>query len=111
MALEDAVVLAKCLRDIPNIEQTFGTYERLRRERTAKMFEFGQRGDSGKYVTGPLQQWFRDLTTPIFLKLFANPKASEWIYSYRIDWDEPTRAFAPASGEGREPVSPAGVTK
>lgn len=97
MALEDAVVLAKCLRDIPALEQAFETYEQLRRERTTKMFDLGQRSDSGKFVTGTVQQWFRDLTTPLFLKLFANPKASDWIYSYRVDWDAPVTAYTPAS--------------
>lgn len=87
MALEDAVVLAKSLRDMPDLEQAFETYEHLRRERTEKMFDLGQRSDSGKFITRPLQQWFRDLTTPVFLKLFANTKASNWIYSYRVDWD------------------------
>ncbi len=111
MALEDAVVLAKCLQDLPNLEQAFGTYEQLRRERTAKMFELGQRGDAGKFVTRPLQQWFRDLTTPLFLKLFANPKASDWIYSYRVEWDEPIRACTPAASSGQQTVSPAGATK
>ncbi len=89
---EDAVVLAKCLRDVPDLEQAGVIYEQLRRERTVKMYEVGERGDAGKYVVEPLKQWFRDLTTPIFLKLFANPKASNWMYSYRIDWDEPIRA-------------------
>jgi hypothetical protein len=81
------------------------TCEQLRRERTAKMFEVGQRGDAGKFVTRPLQQWFRDLTTPIFLKLFANPKASDWIYSYRVNWDAPMTADMPDSTESREMVS------
>lgn len=111
MALEDADVLAKCLRDIPDIEQAFGTYEHLRRERTAKMLELGQRGDAGKFVTGSLQQWFRDLTTPIFLKLFANPKASNWIYSYSVDWDEPVTAHTPGSSESREMGSHVGMAK
>jgi 2-polyprenyl-6-methoxyphenol hydroxylase-like FAD-dependent oxidoreductase len=88
MALEDAAILAKCLRDIPDLEQAFTSYEHLRRERTTKMFEVGEHGDSGKHETRPMQQWFRDLLTPIFLKLFANPKASDWMYSYRINWDE-----------------------
>jgi 2-polyprenyl-6-methoxyphenol hydroxylase-like FAD-dependent oxidoreductase len=90
MALEDSGVLAKCLGDTPDLERAFATYERLRRERTKKMFDVGRRGDSGKYVVGRSRQWLRDLTTPIFLKLFANPKASEWMYSYRIDWNETT---------------------
>jgi len=94
MALEDAAVLAKCLRDIPDLQQAFEAYENLRRERTTKMFDLGERGDSGKFVTGSMQQWFRDLTTPIFLRLFANPKASDWIYSYKVDWDSPVLAGA-----------------
>ncbi len=56
MALEDAAVLAKRLRDIPDLEQAFATYERLRRARPAKMFDLGQRGDSGKFVTGAVRQ-------------------------------------------------------
>ncbi len=108
MALEDAVVLAKCLRDIPDMEQALGTYEQLRRERTEKMFELGERSDSGKFVTGPIQQWFRDLTTPIFLKLFANPKASDWIYSYQVDWDAPLAAHTLDPIEDEKVVSHTG---
>jgi len=111
MALEDAAVVAKCLRDIPGVEQAFGTFEQLRRKRTAKMFELGQRGDSGKFVTRPIQQWFRDLTTPIFLKLFANPKASDWIYSYKVNWDEPLSVQADGSSENQEVVSQVGATR
>lgn len=92
MALEDAAILAKCLRDIPDLEQAFTTYEHMRRERTIKMYEVGERGDSGKHVVDPMKQWFRDLTTPFFLKLFANPKASDWMYSYRVNWDAPAIA-------------------
>jgi 2-polyprenyl-6-methoxyphenol hydroxylase-like FAD-dependent oxidoreductase len=93
MALEDAIVLAKCLRYIPDLEQAFATYEHLRRERTVKVFDVGQRGDSGKHVVRPMQQWFRDVTTPVFLKLFANPKASDWMYSYRVDWETKISAY------------------
>ncbi|WP_219639155.1 NAD(P)/FAD-dependent oxidoreductase [Cohnella sp. CFH 77786] len=93
MALEDAAVLAKCLRDFSDAEQAYATYERLRRERTAKMYEVGRHGDSGKHVTGPFKQWFRDLTTPVFLKLFANPKASDWMYSYRVDWNSKVSGY------------------
>ncbi len=88
MALEDAAILAKCLRDIPDAEQALTMYEYLRRERTAKMYEVAERGDSGKFATRPFQQWMRDLMTPIFLSLFANPKASEWMYTFKIAWDE-----------------------
>ncbi|QBD75850.1 FAD-dependent monooxygenase [Ktedonosporobacter rubrisoli] len=97
MALEDAVVLAKCLRDIPDQEQALITYEHLRRERTTKIYKLGVNGDLGKHKVKPFDVWFRDLTTPIFLKLFANPKATEWIYSYQIDWNAPVVAQTPAA--------------
>lgn len=97
MALEDAVVLAKCLRDIPDLEQAFATYEHLRRERTTRIYKLGVNGDLGKHKIRPMDVWFRDLTTPIFLKLFANEKASAWIYSYRVDWETKVKAAVPAA--------------
>ena len=111
MALEDAAVLAKCLRDIPDVEQAFTSFEHLRRERTSKMYEVGVRGDAGKHVINPMKQWFRDLTTPIFLKLFANPKASDWMYSYRIDWNAKVEGAAAETGSRHETVSAAGAEK
>jgi 2-polyprenyl-6-methoxyphenol hydroxylase-like FAD-dependent oxidoreductase len=89
MALEDAATLARCLRDIPDPARAFATYERLRRERTTKMYELGVRQDAGKFVTGALRRSVRDLATPVFLRLFANPKASQWIYNYDVAWDDP----------------------
>lgn len=107
MALEDAAILAKCLRDIPDLEQAFTTFEHLRRERTKKMFDVGERGDSGKHVTQSAKQWFRDLTTPIFLKLFANEKASAWMYDYRVNWNARVTASGVTSRAKREPVNQA----
>ena len=111
LALEDAGVLAKCLRDIPDVEQAFATYEHLRRPRTVKMYQVGVQGDSGKHMVRPMQQWFRDLVSPIFLKLFASPKASNWMYSYRVDWDTPITAHANASNGSRETVSSGSAAK
>lgn len=89
MALEDAGVLARCLCDISDLEEAFATFERLRRERTEKMFKQGQQNDSGKYMNGPVRGRVRDVMLPVMLKLFANPKASDWIYSYSVDWGAP----------------------
>jgi len=89
LALEDAMMLAKCLRDLPDLEQAFATYERLRRARVERMVRHGRNAGQGKVMTNPVQVWLRDRLTPVFLKLFANPKALDWIYSYQVDWDEP----------------------
>src|SRR5918995_7230289 len=37
LAMEDALVVAKCLRDIPDTGRAFAAYERLRRERAKKV--------------------------------------------------------------------------
>ena len=89
LALEDAMMLAKCLRDLPDLEQAFATYERLRRARVERMVRHGRNAGQGKVMTNLVQVWLRDRLTPVFLKLFANPKALDWIYSYQVDWDEP----------------------
>jgi len=89
LALEDSLVLAQCLRDLPDLEQAFATYERLRRARVERMVQHGRNAGQGKVMTHPMQVWLRDRLTPVFLKLFANPKALDWIYSYKVDWNEP----------------------
>ena len=69
------------------------------------------RQDAGKFVTGALRRSVRDLATPIFLRLFANPKAAQWIYSYDVAWDDPVVAplSSPAAG-ARAAATSAAVT-
>jgi 2-polyprenyl-6-methoxyphenol hydroxylase-like FAD-dependent oxidoreductase len=88
LAMEDAIVLAKCLRDISELEQAFATYEHLRRERVERMVQYARSLGAGKVMTNPIQVWFRDLLMPFFLKRAANPTALDWAYSYKMDWDE-----------------------
>lgn len=88
MALEDAIVLAKCLREIPDLEQAFAKYESLRKERVEKLVAYARRTGRTKVASSPMAVWFRDLMMPLFLKLFANSKAHAWIHSYRINWEE-----------------------
>jgi 2-polyprenyl-6-methoxyphenol hydroxylase-like FAD-dependent oxidoreductase len=96
LAVEDAIVLAKCLRDIADPEQAFATYERLRRARVERMVKYARSVGQTKTVTNPIQVRFRDLLTPFFLKLFANPAALDWAYSYQVKWDEPVTMQAVA---------------
>ena len=51
MALEDAVVLAQCLRDVP--EHAFPTFEGLRRERVERVVKAGARSSNAK-AAGPV---------------------------------------------------------
>jgi 2-polyprenyl-6-methoxyphenol hydroxylase-like FAD-dependent oxidoreductase len=93
MAIEDAVVLGKCLRDIGDVERALAAYVDLRRARVERVVAAGARGSSMK-VAGPVGRVVRDLTMPIVLKQIARHVRQEWMYGYHIDWDEPIPAAA-----------------
>jgi FAD-dependent urate hydroxylase len=93
MAIEDAVVLGKCLRDLGDVAAALGTYVGLRRARVERVVAAGARRDSMK-AAGPVGRLVRDLTMPIVIKQVARHVRQEWMYAYHIDWDEPIRAAA-----------------
>jgi FAD-dependent urate hydroxylase len=88
MAIEDAVVLAKCLRDEPRIGHAFTRYEQLRRERVERVVALGKRNGSGK-TPGPFGRVARDL----FLRLiFSSQRGGDTssidrILEHRVAWD------------------------
>jgi 2-polyprenyl-6-methoxyphenol hydroxylase-like FAD-dependent oxidoreductase len=84
MALEDAVTLAKCLRDLPDVPTAFATYENLRRTRVERVVAQGKRNGDGKAV-GRVGRLF----LPIVFKFVAKAANKQgWLYDHRIDWDE-----------------------
>lgn len=89
LALEDAIVLAQCVRDIPHLEDAFAAYERLRRKRAEKIVQASRRTGSTKVAANPLARWLRDLMMPVILKLLGNSSSLNWLYSYKVAWDEP----------------------
>lgn len=93
MAIEDAVVLAKCLRDLPDLSRAFAAYEQLRRERVERVVAQGARSSSGK-AAGPIVRVLRDLMLPVFLKRAAGSGQTSlaWVYGYHVDWDEKVAA-------------------
>lgn len=88
MALEDAIVLAKCVRDIPQLEESFVAYERLRRARAEKVVQFSRERGNNKAAPNAIARFFRDLILPFILKRIANSQALDWLYTYRIDWND-----------------------
>ncbi len=86
MAIEDALVLAKCLRDLPEPSAAFPAFERLRRSRVERVVAFGARSSSNK-APGPVGRVIRDLLMPFFVKFFAR-QSQDWLFGYRIDWDD-----------------------
>ncbi|MGH3087991.1 MAG: FAD-dependent oxidoreductase, partial [Rubrobacteraceae bacterium] len=87
LAMEDALVLAKCMRDIPDTGRAFAAYERLRRERAEKVVAYSRRIGNSK-IAGPIARRFRDLIMPFALKRFANSDSHAWLYRHHIDWEE-----------------------
>ncbi len=88
LALEDAIVLAQCLRDIPSRPDAFATFEGLRRGRAEKIVKFSRQRGSNKALANPVARWFRDLMMPFFLKRFANATSFAWLYHYKVDWQQ-----------------------
>ncbi|HEV2918952.1 MAG TPA: NAD(P)/FAD-dependent oxidoreductase [Actinomycetota bacterium] len=93
MAAEDAVVLAKCLRDLPEIPQAVAAYERRRRRRVERIVAQGARTGSAK-SPGPVGRLVRDLALPLVFKLLVTDRSIAWIYAHHIDWDARVTAAA-----------------
>jgi 2-polyprenyl-6-methoxyphenol hydroxylase-like FAD-dependent oxidoreductase len=93
MAIEDAVTLAKCLRDIPDVSLAFARYEELRRDRVERIVAQGRRNGDGK-TAGPVGRVFRDLFMPIAMRrMFRDGRDPfQWIWRHHIDWDAPVTA-------------------
>ncbi len=94
IAIESGVELARCLRDLPTIDEAFQAYERLRRRRVEKIIAQAARVNNDK-AAGPVGRILRDLLFPIAMRTFYNQeKMFGWVHRYTIDWDD--RVASPA---------------
>jgi 2-polyprenyl-6-methoxyphenol hydroxylase-like FAD-dependent oxidoreductase len=84
LALEDAMVLAQCIRDIDDPEAAFAAFERARRSRVETIVKESRRTGSTKAVSGPIGEWVRDRVLPFLLRL--GTAAQERHYAHRITW-------------------------
>jgi len=87
MAIEDAVVLARCLRDLPDVRLAFAVYEQLRRQRVERVVAYGARTSNSK-AAGPIARVLRDLMLPIIVKRATGNGSLAWMHDYHIDWHE-----------------------
>jgi FAD-dependent urate hydroxylase len=87
LAIESAVQLARCLRDLTH-QQAFAAYEQLRRARVEKIIAAAARTNSDK-AAGPAARVLRDLVMPVAMKRLVKPEKAAWQFGYRIDWDAP----------------------
>jgi 2-polyprenyl-6-methoxyphenol hydroxylase-like FAD-dependent oxidoreductase len=88
LAVESAIQLARCLRDIPDLTSAFAAYERLRRPRVEKVAANAARTNNNK-KSGPVAKALMRLLMPIAMKtLFTPKKMFGAFHGYRIDWFE-----------------------
>jgi FAD-dependent urate hydroxylase len=90
LAIEDAVQLGRCLRDLPGPDRAFAAFEQLRRPRVERVIKQAARINSNKAATGAARV-FRDMMMPVMLPVFvrfiANGKPGRQLYGHHIDWD------------------------
>ncbi|HEX5404909.1 MAG TPA: NAD(P)/FAD-dependent oxidoreductase [Pseudonocardiaceae bacterium] len=86
IAIESAVQLARCLRDLPTVPSAFVAYEGLRRARVERIIAAGKRTSSEK-AAGPVARVLRDALMPVTMKMLAKPEKMAWQIDYRINWD------------------------
>ncbi len=89
LAIEDAVQLARALRDLPT-GAALDAFETLRRERVERAVAQGARTGSRKAV-GPVGRVIRDrLVMPLVARnARRHDPAGDWLTGHRIAWDEP----------------------
>jgi len=87
MALEDAIYLAKVLRESHgNHEGAFARFERDRKSRVERIVAEGRRRSSDKKSVSPFESALRNAMLAVFFNLFGE-RSQDWLYRYRIDWE------------------------
>ncbi len=84
LALEDAIVLAKCMRDIPKLELALAAFQNQRKPRVDAIVQQARRNGDRK-VPNPVMGFVMDLMLPTFLK--AATSGVHQMYGYKVDWN------------------------
>jgi 2-polyprenyl-6-methoxyphenol hydroxylase-like FAD-dependent oxidoreductase len=90
LAMESAIQLARCLRDMTDVPSAFSVYERLRRPRVEKIAARGARISRAK-APGPVAQRMMRLLLPVML---ATPNLDKMMAAeqrYTIDFNAPVQ--------------------
>ena len=86
MALEDAMMLAKMLRDAGgNVREAFVGFERERRPRTDRVIALGRRNAQRKERMSALEYWIQQQMMRIFIPLFM-ARGQDWLLGYKVEW-------------------------
>ena len=87
LALEDAITLAKCLRDEPDRALAFAAYQRVRQPRAEQVVGYARAIDGQKRVTkSRIGIAIRDAMMPLFLRKANNDTRNNWLYNHQVSW-------------------------
>jgi 2-polyprenyl-6-methoxyphenol hydroxylase-like FAD-dependent oxidoreductase len=86
LAIESAVELARCLRDLPDTATAFAAYERLRRARVEGIAARAAKVNHVK-APGPVARAVLPVLMPVFARLMRPEKTLGPEQRFRIDWD------------------------
>ncbi|NGO67239.1 FAD-dependent oxidoreductase [Streptomyces boncukensis] len=89
LAMEDAVVVAKCLRDIKDPPRAFAAYEEQRQQRVRRVTRWGRLYARPPKVNSAAGMWLREVAMPPLLRLAPSISSMDWIYGYQVAWEEP----------------------
>ncbi|MHA7271541.1 FAD-dependent monooxygenase [Arthrobacter sp. HLT1-20] len=93
LALEDAITLAKCLRDLPDHTTAFTEYQRLRQPRAEEIVRYARSINKRKRVTkSRLGITIRDAMMPMFLRKAAADTRNDYLYNHTIEWRTSTHS-------------------
>jgi 2-polyprenyl-6-methoxyphenol hydroxylase-like FAD-dependent oxidoreductase len=90
MAIESAVQLARCLRDMPDPTSAFAAYERLRRSRVEGIAARAAKINHSK-TPGPVARKMMPLVMRLMVRFMNMEKTMGAEQGYRIDWDAPVQ--------------------
>jgi FAD-dependent urate hydroxylase len=85
LSVEDAVALARCLRDLPTPAAALTRFEAERRRRAEGIVKWAARISSSK-AAGPAGRVVRDALMPVFMKMAASSPMMKEIYGYHLEW-------------------------
>ncbi|MFU8874796.1 FAD-dependent oxidoreductase [Micromonospora sp. SL4-19] len=89
LAIESAVQLARCLRDLPDVASAFATYEQLRRARVEAVAARAAKINHVK-APGAVARALMPLVMPLLTRIAMKPeKTIGPEQRYVIDWDAP----------------------
>jgi len=88
LAVESAIELARCLRDLPDPQSAFSAYEALRRERTERIVQRGENVNRAMN-SGPGGRFLMKHLAPLLFKTITrnHPAGLEMLHT--IDWAAP----------------------